>query len=439
MNLSKINNFFAVSLWQIKEEEQPYYKIIFFRLCKIIYIIGHSPFIKDIINHGMALSFQVVFSLIPLLALVFSVAKGFGIADKVEPLLLEHTVGGEIAGNLIPKIVEYVNNTNVAALGYTGLAFIIYVAISMISQIESSFNQICSVNRPRTIFRKFSDYLSVLLLAPVLLFLSLGLSTSLSSHVFIHKLLEIGLLAGAMKLFIFSLPWLTSILILTGLYLFIPNTKIRFFPALTAGFFAGIAWQLSQIIFIHFQVGVARYNAIYGTFASVPILMFWIYVSWIIVLSGALICAACQDVRSFHPLARSGLINFRDREKISLLVLSLICRNFVDEKTEAGIKGISAELNLPRDLIAESINGLIKINYIVPAGDDREFYLPARPVEQIRLADFFIDIKKTDGQDFVFPDMPDMAKIDELLARYRNGLEQQFNDETVIILKAGKS
>ena len=300
MELKNLNNFFGSDLWQIREKELPYYKVLFFRFCKIIYIIGNSPFLKDIINHAMALSFQVVFSLIPLLALVFSVAKGFGIADKVEPLMLKHTVGGEIAGNLIPKIVEYVNNTNVAALGYTGLVFIIYVAISMISQVEASFNKICSVNKPRTIFRKFSDYLSVLLLAPVLLFLSLGLSTTLSSHIFIQKLLEIGLLAGAMKLFIFSLPWLTSILILTGLYLFIPNTRIRLFPALTAGFFAGIAWQLSQIIFIHFQVGVARYNAIYGTFASIPIFLAWLYTSWVIVLLGAEISFAIQNHETYH-------------------------------------------------------------------------------------------------------------------------------------------
>ena len=432
MELKNLNNFFGSDLWQIREKELPYYKVLFFRFCKIIYIIGHSPFLKDIINHAMALSFQVVFSLIPLLALVFSVAKGFGIADKVEPLMLKHTVGGEIAGNLIPKIVEYVNNTNVAALGYTGLVFIIYVAISMISQVEASFNKICSVNKPRTIFRKFSDYLSVLLLAPVLLFLSLGLSTTLSSHIFIQKLLEIGLLAGAMKLFIFSLPWLTSILILTGLYLFIPNTRIRLFPALTAGFFAGIAWQLSQIIFIHFQVGVARYNAIYGTFASVPILMFWIYVSWVIVLVGALICAACQNVNNFHPLTMEKKINFQTREKISLLTLSLICRYFNEGKVEKGIKDISEELNLPRDLVADSINDLTEINYIVAAGDDREFYLPARPVEQIRLADFFIDIKKTAGLDFIPPSLPDKEKTDALFERYRQALEDQFGDESVV-------
>ncbi len=427
-----LNNFFNIRLWQIREKDLPYYKILFYRFCKIIFIITNSPFIKDIITHAMALSFQVVFSLIPLLALLFSVAKGFDIADKVEPLILQHTAGGEIAGNLIPKIVEYVNNTNVAALGYTGLVFIIYVAISMISRIESSFNQICSVDKPRTIFRKFSDYLSVLLLAPVLLFLSIGLSTSLSSHVFIQKLLEIGMLAGAMKLFVFSLPWIISILILTGLYVFIPNTNIRFFPALTAGFFAGIAWQLTQITFIHFQVGVARYNAIYGTFASVPILMFWIYVSWIIVLSGALICAACQNVRHFHPLARQKNINFQVSEKISLLALTIICRCFNNGKEGAGLRELSNELDLPRDLIMKSIKGLVKIGYVVQAGDEREFYLPTRPVAQIKLADFFVDSKKMVGEDFTFPDSPTKEKINNLFNRYQQALREQFGEESVI-------
>ncbi len=431
MNYKNINNFFRTELWQIREKDLPYYRVLFFRICKIGYIIGHSPFIKDIINHAMALSFQVVFSLIPLLALVFSVAKGFNIADKVEPLLLEHTVGGGIAGNLIPKIIEYVDNTNVAALGYTGLIFILYVAISMISQIELSFNRICAVKKSRTIFRKFSDYLSVLLLAPILLFLSLGLSTSLSSHTFVQKLLEIGLLAGAMKLFIFSLPWLTSILILTGLYLFIPNTTIRLWPALIAGFFAGIGWQLSQIIFIHFQVGVARYNAIYGTFASVPILMFWIYISWIIVLGGAIVCAACQNVKNFHPLTLEKKINFQTREKLSLLTLSLICRYFSEGKEEKGLEAISADLNLARDMVRESINGLLELGYIVQAGEDQKFYLPARPVNQLKLADFFLDSEKMAGTDLELAPSPDKEKIDTIFKRYRRALQEQFGEESI--------
>ncbi len=428
-----INNFLDYDLWRIRQANSPFYKVFLLRFCKIIYMVGHSPFRKNLLTHAMALSFQVVFSLIPFLALVFSVAKGFGIADKIEPLMLKHTVGGEIAENLIPKIVEYVNNTNVAALGYTGLIFIIYVAVVMISQVESSFNQICSVTRPRTIFRKFSDYFSVLFLAPLLLFLSLGMSTSLSSHAFVQKLLEIGLLAGAMKLLIFSLPWLTSIVILTGLYIFIPNTNIRFSSALTAGFLAGLVWQLSQIAFIHFQVGVARYNAIYGTFASVPILMFWIYISWIIVLVGAIICAACENVENFHPLDLQRDINFQIREKISLLVLSLICRYFVEGRQEAGTEEISAELELPSGLIMESVNLLVKIGYIVPAGDERNFYLPARPVAQLRLADFFLDIKKTTDNDYILSGPADSEKIENLFSRYRQALEEQFGDETVAI------
>ena len=216
------------SIWSLRETGLPPVKRLMLRLTKICLIAVRAPFNKQLVSHASALSFTFLLSLIPLLAMVFSIAKGFGIQDKIEPLLLEKAVGGEIASDLAPKIIEYVNNTNVAALGSIGLLFIAYTAISMLGQIENSFNQIWGIKNPRTFIRKSSDYLAILIIGPLLFAVTMGFSTTMRSHAFTQKLLEIGLFAGAMKLFILSLPWITSILILTLLYVIIPNTTVRF-------------------------------------------------------------------------------------------------------------------------------------------------------------------------------------------------------------------
>jgi len=393
------------SIWSQRETGLPAGKRLRRRLTKVCLIAVRSPFNRQLVNHACSLSFTFLLSLIPMLAMVFSIAKGFGIQDKIEPLLLEKAVGGEIASGLLPRIVEYVNNTNVTALGSIGLFFIAYTAISMLGKIEDSFNQIWSIKKPRTFIRKASDYLAILLIAPLLLAVTLGLSTTVNSHAFTQKLLEIGLFAGAMKLFFLSLPWVTSILILTLLYIIMPNTNVRFLPALLAGTISGCLWQLTQIIFIKFQIGVANYNAIYGTFASVPIFMIWLQTSWILVLFGGVINFACQNVVRFHPLEFEQNISFASREKICLAVLLVICRAFHRGDGPSGPALISERLGLSESFVRNALARLLEIGRILPVsseGNDR--YVPARPAAELKIADFFKDIAGEEADRLEFQD-----------------------------------
>lgn len=426
---------FGRRLWSYKEEElSPLFKV-WVRFLKIIVITLRDPFNKRIFNHAAALSFKLILSLIPLLAMIFAVAKGFGVQDKIETILLERAVGGEIANDLIPKIIEYVDNTNVAALGYIGLAFIIYTAISMLGQIESSFNHIWQIEKPRTLIRKFTDYLALLILGPLLLAITLGLSTTLSSHAITQKLLEIGLFAGAMKLFLLSLPWLSSIMVLSLIYIIIPNTTVHLRSALFAGVVAGLTWQLTQISFISFQVGVAKYNAIYGTFASVPIFMIWLFVSWIIVLSGALLNFACQHVGDFQAIDFNEELHFKAQEKICLSVLLLICREFKRDASKLTAPEIGRKLNLPTSLVESSLEQLEQIDMIVPVEHEAlPAFIPARPISQIKLADFFQNLKLCDGQDFIMVEGLDVKQANAILAGLTTVIDEKFGQENISLL-----
>lgn len=423
---------FGRKLWTYREEELSFLFKTWIRFLKIGVITVRDPFNKQIFNHAATLSYKLTLSMIPLLAMIFAVAKGFGVQDRIESILLEKAVGGEIANDLIPKIVEYVNNTNVAALGYIGLAFIVYTAISMIGQIESSFNQIWQVDKPRTIIRKFTDYLALLILGPLFLAITLGLSTTLSSHAITQKLLEIGLFAGAMKLFLLSLPWLSSIMILCLIYIIIPNTIVHMRSALFAGIISGLTWQTTQICFINFQVGVSKYNAIYGTFASVPIFMIWIFVSWVIVLTGALLNFACQHVSDFEVIDFKEELHFHAQEKICLSVLLLVCQEFNRDGTKLTASEISSRLKLPLSLVESSLRELQQIDAIVPTKQGGNiFFIPAKPIEQIKITDFFQGMKLCDGHDFEVGDENYASLVNAILEDLNTALINKFGNEWI--------
>lgn len=424
---------FGHKLWQYQNANLTPFSRIWIRFLKILVITIRDPFNKQLFNHASALSYKLTLAFIPLLAMIFAVAKGFGVQDRIESILLEKAVGGEIANDLIPRIVEYVNNTNVKALGYIGLAFIIYTAISMIGQIEDSFNEIWQVKQSRTIIRKFSDYISLLILGPLLLAITLGLSTTLSSHAFTQKLLEIGLFAGAMKLFLLSLPWLSSIIVIFLVYVIIPNTTVKMTSALIAGIVSGLAWQFTQIAFISFQVGVANYNAIYGTFASVPIFMIWIFVSWVIVLFGALLNFACQHVEDFQPIDFKEELNFGAQEKISLAVLLEVCREFEKDGSKSTAPVIGHSLELPVSLVESCLKQLTQMGGVVPVEEENEHsYVPAKPLEQIKIADFFHEIKQCDGQDFEIGDNAHAIPVYKILADYTDAINDKFSNEDLL-------
>ncbi len=354
-----------------------------------------SPFWKNILVHAASLSFKSILSLVPTLALVFSVAKGFGLQETLEPLILNNIVVGGESNDLIPQILEYVSNTNVKALGTIGLIFIVWTSISMVSQVEDSLNSIWHITTPRTLYRKFTDYLSILTIGPLLLAVTLSISPLISSHFITQKLLEYGLFAGAFKIFLFTIPWFTSILILTLLYLFMPNTKVRFKSAIIAGTIAGILWQLNQFIFIKFQIGVANYNAIYGTFASFPILLLWLNAGWIIILAGGILGYGFQNKNANLGIASFNDYPFIEKEQLLLLVMISIAKNFSEEKGGLACETISKDLSIPVETAQACCYILKEISYISQlAAQDKDFvFIPAKPPESLLISEFLLKIK----------------------------------------------
>ena len=229
-----------------------------------------------------ALAFSSMLSIIPFLAIVFAVLKALDVHMTMAPLLLSNLAAG--SQEIVARILRYINNTKVGSLGAVGLLTLFMTVMATLDNVEEAFNQICGITRGKAVHHKLRDYLIVIFGIPLLAGLAVILTTSLQHQGAVTWFLR--LFGGGKLMLLRLLPFLSIWIALACLYRFIPNVRISFRHALTGGLIAGISLQLAQWVFIHFQLGVSRHNAIYGTLALLPVFMIWLYTSWVIVLAG---------------------------------------------------------------------------------------------------------------------------------------------------------
>jgi len=233
-------------------------------------------------TQASALSFSSLLSIVPFLAILFAILKELDVHTTLAPLLLSNVAGG--SQEVVAGILRYISNTHVGSLGAVGLITLFLSVLATLDNIEEAFNQICGIGRGKAVHHKMRDYLIVIFGIPILIALAVSLTTTLLHQGAAQWFLG---LPGIGKLLLLRLaPFLSIWIALVCLYFFIPNVRVRLRHALTGGLIAATGWQAAQWTFIHFQLGVSRYNAIYGTLALLPVFMIWIYTSWIIVLAG---------------------------------------------------------------------------------------------------------------------------------------------------------
>jgi len=276
------------------------------RLARFVLALGSSIDEHQLSLRAAGLTYTTVLSLVPFLAIAFAVLKGFGVQNALEPVLLK--VVGESSHEVVIRIIGYVNNTNVKSLGLIGLLTLLVTVINLLTSIEEAFNAICGVSETRSLQRRFSDYLSVVVVGPVLLMVAMSMTSSLQSQWLVQWLINHTVLGDAILLLFRLVPYVSIWIAMTFLYSYIPNVKVPLRSALLGGVVAGTIWQFTQWAYFHFQVGVANYNAIYGALAALPVFLVWIYTSWLIVLFGLELVRSHQEQRpSYLPPRRAPL------------------------------------------------------------------------------------------------------------------------------------
>ncbi|RMF45397.1 MAG: YihY/virulence factor BrkB family protein [Deltaproteobacteria bacterium] len=417
---SGIRQFFQHDIWQVEPSGLSAPQRLLLRIGQVGSRVA-GDFVADrCLLRASALTYTSLLSFIPLLALMFAVLKGLGVQNRLEPLLLEHiAVGGQ---EFVTRIVEYINNTNVGRLGTFGLVFLVMTVLTLLSNIEDAFNSIWYVRETRSLMRRFADYFSVVTLGPIFLVLAVTMTASLESQGFILQLKQTAYI-GPLVIFLFKvLPYVAMWAAFAFLYIFMPNIRVRLQAAVIGGIVGGTLWQLTQWSYVNFQVGVARYNAIYGTMAALPIFMVWLYLSWVIVLIGLEVSYAWQNLGSLRQDKFEGDIGPLERESVCLAVMLFLGRRFHRGEPPARAHQVAADLGLPSRLVRQILADLVDQHLLAEVEDgdrDETGYLPARSLDGMTVAEFLLRIRGGD-QPRLQVDAPDLVRarlVEERLLR----------------------
>ena len=354
-----------------------------FSFLRTIYSISTSFTAHQGPLRAAALTYTTVLSLVPFLAIAFSVLTGLGVQNALEPIL--QRVAGD-SEETISRIIAYVNNTNVKSLGAIGLVLLILAVISLMGSIEKAFNAVWGVRETRSLQRRFSDYLSVVTVGPILILAATSMTSSLQSQWILLWLIQNTYLGDAILLLFRFLPYLSVWIAMVFLYIFIPNTRIRFASAVTGGIIAGTAWELAQWGYFHFQVGVANYNAIYGTLSAVPIFLVWIYTSWLIVLFGLEIVFAHQH--RGHGISGSGAVRLTAtaREQLAVALLVQVGLHFQKGGHPPSAQLLADELNVPLLPLETVFDDLERLGYLVETSGGESGWLPAHDPSEVQVS-----------------------------------------------------
>lgn len=350
----------------------------FYSSMQFVYFISTNFITHQGPLRASALTFTTVLSLVPFLAIAFSVLKGLGAQNSLEPILQQ--IAGD-SEKTISRIIAYVNNTNMNSIGAIGLVMLIVTVVSLMGNIEEAFNAVWGVRETRSLQRRFSDYLSVVIVGPILLLAATSMTSSLQSQWLLQWLVENTYLGDAILMLFRLLPYLSIWIAMVFLYIFIPNTRVRFVSAVIGGVIAGTAWELAQWGYFHFQFGVAKYNAIYGTLAAVPVFLVWIYTSWLIVLFGLEIVCAHQH-RGHSLSANAGNLSTTALEQLAVAMLVQVSLHFLKGGTPPTSQRLADELNVPLLSLEPIFDELKQLGYlVVTAGNDPGWLLTRDPSE----------------------------------------------------------
>ena len=337
-----------------------------------------------------ALTYFSLLSIVPVLAMAFGIAKGFGLDKELEKQILENFSGQEeVIATSLDFARNLLNNSSGGLIAGIGLVFLFYTVMQLLGNIEKSFNDIWYINKNRPLVRKISEYMTIMLLGPILLILSNSLTITITQK--IAQLTETVTLIGLFKGLIFPLlrllPYTVIWILFTLVYMIMPNTTVRFKSAAIAGILAGSAFQLLQWALIYFAVGVTRYNAIYGSFAALPLFLVYLQLSWLIVLVGAEISYAIQNVGS-HDISDE-LHNFSidSKKRLALSVSILLTKNFKEGKPPLTFDEIDDRLEVPDRLLHEVLEALIETRILSETRNENDFiaYQPAQDTDRLNV------------------------------------------------------
>lgn len=368
-------SFITEKLWIIRLDKLSKRKGYFIKQLRV-FSLSIQGFNEDkCLIKATALTFYTLFSIVPIVALLFAIAKGFGFIDTLkDQMLKDYNEYSTILNNVFIYADSLLQTTSGGLITGIGTLLLLWSVISLLMSIENSFNDIWEIKTGRTWYRKITDYITIMIIAPIFLIISGSLTVMISTTVS-----ETMLISGATTFILKIIAFLMLSGVFTFLYMVLPNTRVTFKSAFSAALLSAVLFEILQWAYITFQIGASKYNAIYGSFAALPLFLIWVQYSWYIVLFGAELAFAHQNVDHYELENEIKNISFRYKRVIALMICNKIVKNFSLGEPALTSTQIGKQLDLPLRLARTVINELVETKILSEVKTDKDKEIAYQP------------------------------------------------------------
>ena len=384
--MKRLIRFLKKDIWQIGPDKVSPVKLLLVEVLKKLLLAIRFFTAKRVMQKAAALTYSTLLAIVPIMAVVFAIARGFGYSKYIEVWFRDALQSQPQAAEILIGFVNsYLVHTQSGVFLGVGLVFMLYTVLMLVSNVEDAFNEIWQVKKPRSIFRTFTDYLAMFFMFPIIIVLTSGISIFMATVA--DSMPDYLLLGPFVRLLIDLLPYVLMAGMFVALYIFMPNTRVRPMSALVPGILAGIAMQGLQIFYIHSQMFLSSYNAIYGSFAALPLFMLWVQISWTICLFGAELCYTNQNLDYYDYDASTGEVSHRYKLLMVSLLMSKICQRFANGQRAYSAYELRGLTNIPIRIVNDLLYELIDAGLLIEIGGDEKGetlrFMPAEDISNL--------------------------------------------------------
>ncbi len=427
--LHKIIQFITTDIWHIEFKNTSWSKSFFLRQLRVI-ILAFRGFKEDKLQlRASALTLYSLLAIVPVLAMVFAVAKGFGFDTLLQDQLITRFPGQQ---EVLVKAIEFARTllakTRGGLIAGIGIIVLYWAVIKVLGHIEQSFNDIWNVSKARSLWRKFSDYLTIMLICPVLVILSSSATVFIKTQItlIVERIALLGFFSPLIYVSFKLIPYVLIWLLFTFTYLMMPNTKVRISSGLVAGIVAGTIYQVLQMVYINFQFLLSKYNAIYGSFAALPLFLIWLQASWLIVLFGAEIAFAHQNNETFEFEQVTRQISFSLKKRLALQIVHLLVTNFAKAEKPVSAHQISAAIEIPLRLVQTILPDLVASKVVSEMDSDTgeaSVFQPALDINLITIGYVINALEHIGTDQLPIPPTRESSHITQAMQKFGEAME----------------
>jgi membrane protein len=425
------------AIWHTPLSELSRHKSILIRQLRII-VLAARGFSNDKVQiRASALTFYSVLSIVPLAAIVFAIFKGFGLEQNLTQHLTKNlSTQQEVLQWLLPIARNALKATNGGYIAGVGIIVLFWSVMSLLNHIESSFNHIWEIRIPRVWYRKFTDYLTIMLIAHVLLILSSSVTLFINTNfgAFMAKAPILDLFKPLIAFLIKASPYLLVWFILTLLFIVMPNTKVKFKSAFVAGIVSGTILQLLQWFYIDLQFGISKLSMLYGSFAAIPLFIGWLQMSWIVVLLGAELAFANQNVSEYEYESEALNISHFQKRALTIMIMWMIVKNFINRESPVSSEILSVTLKIPvrlvRDIV-QDLNSAGLVSVVVTTDSKERHFQPGMDVNSLTVGYVISRLDRIGIEQRSVLRNKEMARVNEILTKFEKCVAK--SDHNILI------